>query len=376
MSALAVGLAAYTLPAQTVEIPRRPKLDSRADTNDWEAYYDYGLRVLHSFPQRSYEAFYWASRLAPWTADPLYAQWVAFHLRNVPRFERYLDNNGIVLSAPDVQRVDSALETAFLRNPFVHRALETALWEALGVWGGDVLLRAWGAYSRQQLEKATELFGRAIAEKPERHFRFRHVRAVLFVSHKQYDSALAEMTALVNETRRRDEKELVREYEAKAFYEYAIGRLESARGNTAAARAAYERALVEDLTYAPAHIALALLAEEAGDKAGALASYAQAVEVRPADPVYRYQYAVALMKAARTQEGMDEIRRVTELEPYFAEPYLFKGAAHEQLGQSDSARVAYRVYLERAPRNAGNRAHATRRLTALESGPNGQSQRP
>jgi tetratricopeptide (TPR) repeat protein len=364
-----LAFSANFASAQSVEPPRRPKLEAKADTNDWESYYDYGIRVLRTFPQRSYEAFYWASRLAPWTADPLYAQWVAFHLRNIRRFERYLDDDSNVLMAPDVQRVDSALALAFLRNPFVHRALETTLWEALGVWGSSLLIRAWGAYGSQKLDKATEMFGRAIAEKPEKLFRYRQVRAVLFVAAKQYDSALAEMTAVVDETRRRDQKELVREYESKAYYEYAIGRLESARSNPKAAREAYERALVEDLAYAPAHIALALMADEERNHTSALTSFAQAVEIRPSDPVYRYQFAVALMKAGRMQEGLDQIERVIVLEPYFAEPYLFKGAAHEQLGKPDSARLAYQLYLDRAPRNAPNRAHATRRVAALESGP-------
>jgi tetratricopeptide (TPR) repeat protein len=366
LCALLLALAADLAGAQG--IPRRPKLDAHADTNDWEAYYDYGIRHLQTFPSRSLDGFYWASRLAPWSADPLYAQWVAFHLHDINRFERYLNDDEKVLRAADVQRSDSLLRLAFLRNPFVHRALEMALFDALpGRWGGDVLTRAWLAYANQKVDRATELFGRAISDKPDKRYHLRQIRAALFVSGRQFDSALAEMTALLGKARQLDEKELVHVYESKAFYEYAIGRLEFARGDHQAAREAFERALIEDLAYGPAHVWLAELSEAKGDTANAMASYAQAVDLAPSDAIYRYQYAVALLKAGRVEEGLKEINTAIALEPFYADSYVFKASAHEYLNQPDSARVAYRAYLDRAPRNAQNRPRVVSRLAALES---------
>jgi tetratricopeptide (TPR) repeat protein len=366
--ALLLAFSASVAGAQPPNAPRRPKLDAQADTNDWDSYYEFGVRHLQRFPRRASDAFYWASRLAPWSADPLYARWVAFHLREIGRFELYLEDNEKVMSAPDVQQADSILRTAYLRNPFVHRTLEMALFDALpGVWGRDVLTRAWLAYAGQKLDQANDLFARAIASNPAKRYRYRHMRAALFVSGRQYDSALAEMTALIDHSRQLDEKELVRAYESKAFYEYAIGRLEGVRGNRNAAREAFERALTEDLAYAPAHIWLAVLAEQRGDATAALASYAQAVDLMPSDGVYRYQYAVALMKAERTREGLEQIDRAIALEPYYADSYIFRASAHEQLGQPDSARVSYRAYLARAARNAPHMVRATQRLAALEN---------
>jgi predicted Zn-dependent protease len=323
LCALAFVAAATSMRAQEI---RRPRLDAKADTNDWEAYYDFGVENLQRFPSRAYDAFYWAARLAPWSGDPLYAQWVAFHLRDVPRFERYLDDDQKVLAARDVRAADSTVSRAFLRNPF------------------------------------------AISQTPDKFHRFRHIRAVLFVMYKQYDSALTEVQALLAKAREVDESEraLVREYESKAFYEFAIGQLETARGNPRAAREALERALIEDLAYGPAHVALGALSEVAGQREAALASYAQAVDLSPGDAVYRYRYAVALLKADRPQDALGELNRAIALEPYYAESYVFKAGAHETLGQADSARVAYRAYLARAARNGQNRGLATRRLAALE----------
>ena len=93
------------------------------------------------------------------------------------------------------------------------------------------------------------------------------------------------MTALLEKARQHDEKELVHVYESKAFYEYAIGRLELARGNQQPAREAFERALIEDLAYGPAHVWLATLSDPSGDTASAMASYAQALDLAPMDPV-------------------------------------------------------------------------------------------
>jgi Tfp pilus assembly protein PilF len=362
--------AAASASAQAPNVPKRPKLESGADTNDWESYYSYGVRHLQIMPNRAYDAFYWAARLAPWSADPLYAQWVAFHMRDLKRFERYLDHDEKTRLAPDVQRSDSVLNLAFLRNPFVHRAMEMALFDALpGVWGGDVHTRAWIAYANQKFDQASDLFARAIAQKPDKRYHLRHIRAVLFVARKQYDSAHAEMTALLEKARQADQKELVRIYESKAFYEFAIGRLELARHNTKAAREALERALTEDLAYAAAHVWLAELLRANGDVTTAMTSYAQAVDLRPGDPIYRYQYAVALLKANRMEEGLEQINRAIALEPFYADSYVFKASAHEQLGQVDSARVAYRSYLDLAARNAQNRGRASQRLAALEAAP-------
>jgi tetratricopeptide (TPR) repeat protein len=236
-----------------------------------------------------------------------------------------------------------------------------------GHWGGDVLSRAWIAYANQKLDNALVLFGRAISDKPDKFYRLRHVRAVIFVAKRQFDSAHAEMTALLEKTRQLDQQQLVHFYESKAFYEYAIGRLELARGNSKLAREAFERALIEDLAYGPAHAWLAALSEDRGDKESAITSYAQAVEVAPSDPIYRYQYAVSLMKASRTEEGLAQINQAIALEPFYADSYVFKAAAHEQLAQPDSARVAYQTYLALAPRNAANRTRVTRRLAALDS---------
>jgi len=72
---LASGLLALSLAAQN--IPKRPPLEG-ADTNQAAAYYQYGLSVLQQDPRKAADAFYWAARIDPTWAQPLYAGRIVF----------------------------------------------------------------------------------------------------------------------------------------------------------------------------------------------------------------------------------------------------------------------------------------------------------
>src|SRR5713101_1954999 len=73
------------LQGQKGKTPKRPDLGVGADTNFAPAYYGYGLSVVQRDPQKAAEAFYWAARLDPTWAQPLYARRIAL-LMAEPRF--------------------------------------------------------------------------------------------------------------------------------------------------------------------------------------------------------------------------------------------------------------------------------------------------
>src|SRR5687767_10100378 len=66
--------------------PKRPKMEANRDTNAAGAYYYWGLGQMRTSPRSAQDAFYWASRLDPAWADPLYAQRIAYHLSDLERF--------------------------------------------------------------------------------------------------------------------------------------------------------------------------------------------------------------------------------------------------------------------------------------------------
>jgi hypothetical protein len=59
--------------------PQRPGLPRGADPNDWEAYFELGDRMFQRDPRVSIAAFYWASRLDPARAEPLFGRWAAYY---------------------------------------------------------------------------------------------------------------------------------------------------------------------------------------------------------------------------------------------------------------------------------------------------------
>jgi hypothetical protein len=76
--------------------------------------------------------FHWAHRLDPSRAEPLYARWVAFWLKDIGRFEDYLDDNPQV---PFVTRSRGRRQFVPARdcsgNPLVPRPLVAWLFNAL-----------------------------------------------------------------------------------------------------------------------------------------------------------------------------------------------------------------------------------------------------
>ena len=128
-------LAAGPAGAQQTDTTVRPKLDAQADTNDWRAYFQYGMTQLRTRPSKADAAFYWASRLGPNRAEPLYGRWVAFWLRNVSVFEDYeYGSKGF----PEAERAESLAARAVWRNPLLPQTLNVLIYDLLpGEWQED-----------------------------------------------------------------------------------------------------------------------------------------------------------------------------------------------------------------------------------------------
>jgi hypothetical protein len=80
--AVVVATAVSSTLAHAQREPARPELPRGADANDWEAYFDLGERHFWYRPAQAAAAFYWASRLDPTRAEPLFARWAAFYAAN------------------------------------------------------------------------------------------------------------------------------------------------------------------------------------------------------------------------------------------------------------------------------------------------------
>lgn len=352
-------------PRHAVAQPARPSLSRDADPNDWEAYYDVGVGELGKRPGTCAAAFYWASRLRPDRAEPLYGRWIAFWASDFGRYERWLDDDERVLRDPEVLAADSLRLLALRRNPFVHQGLVVFLHDHLrGRWRDNDITRTWIHYAQGNLPLAIAGFGRAIDREPVKYGYLRYERASAFVNTARYDSAAAELDALLAQLRASDEKQLVSEYASKELLEYARGLLNVEQRNPAAARTAFARALTENPGFAPAHAALGKLALAARDTAAALLEYDQAVDVAPDDVVLRLGRGRALAAAGRAAEAAAEARRVIALNPDWAEPYMVLAGALQQAGDAAGAKGAYAEFLSHSPRNEPRRGWVEQLLAA------------
>ncbi|MGH7719772.1 MAG: tetratricopeptide repeat protein [Gemmatimonadaceae bacterium] len=351
--------------------PKRPDLGAGRDTNDWRAYYLYGIMNLDRKPDDAAAAFYWASRLDPSQAEPYYGRWTALWATDLDRLMRYMFGQRYVVESKWARQTDSLLQSALVRNPFLHRGLERRLWDkifdeivryCMQAAANDVTLNCasigftrtgspyttgWLAYTRSQFGLAATKFLETLQREPK----FTQARLYLARSlyHMgEYDSSANEMGRVLEEMRRDDRKKLIYFYESKAQFEYSIGMIRAARGDVDGAREAYGRALTEDLSFHMAHAQLGAIALAEGDTATALLEYGQASELSPTDPSLRFTYGAALLTARRAAEGEAQLRKAIELEPYHAASHFNLGVALDMQGKLKEAADAYGVFLARA----------------------------
>ena len=359
------GASQQPPPLQDPTTFKRPSLPGGADSSDWEAYFDYGVSKLRSEPRIAERAFYWASRLDPSRAEPLYGRWVAYWMRVPGWFEEYVAERPRVLESPRILEVDSLYLRALFRNPLMPVTLTVLLYDQLpGHWGTDRLTTAVVEYGANRFDAAAADFGALVRDEPK-NYRLRYWLALCFTAVNRYDSATAELTALLEEMRRRDEKQLAYSYQSKELLEYSVGLLQLARGNRAAARDALQQALVENLAFFPAHAVLADVALSQGDRATAWREFAQAIELGAGDGVVHYRYGAALGLAGRYDEAERELRRAEELEPWFAPSFFTLARVLEARHERREALDQYRDYVLRAPRSAPEIDQAQARIGAL-----------
>ena len=365
---MVVSFALALLHATSLEAqePTRPRLEASADTNDWEAYHNRGLEKWQRNRGEADAAFYWASRLDPTRAEPLFARWAMVWIKEPRRFVKYLNDDRETLESRDVLQADSLRAIAFQRNPFVLQSLLMAIYSRLpGGYLEDYVSTAWVAYARGELGVAAARFGRAIASDPKRNAYLRFVRASALVNLQQPDSALAEITELLTFLRAAEGKELEL-YSSKELLEYAAGRLYSDRRDFTRAADAFGRALVENAAFAPAHYGLGAMAQLQKDWDKALLEYGLAVELDPGDVAARLAYANALYYDRRGEEGVKQVRAAIELEPHYAESYGTLAMMYDRLEDTKAAREAYQRYIAIAPRrSAAGIIKAKQRLQEL-----------
>ncbi|HEX9130261.1 MAG TPA: hypothetical protein VF850_13955 [Gemmatimonadaceae bacterium] len=382
-----LAVAARFASAQPVRQPDRPELPAGADRNDPWTYYRLAQSLLSRDPDKAADAFYWAARLNPIWAEAFYGRRIALLLNDPRRLTRYW--RGDKGAIRETRGIDSLYFYALTLNPFLGPNLDHLIQDAVidqfsreyanrtGASANEVAYevqkyitlgppesRAVMAYQEGRYDDALALYAKAIPRSKEKG-RLLAERGRLFYQMGQRDSALDNLTQALVEMRKADKDDLVFFYQSKALMEQRIGMIEHVKGNKAAARDAFGRALGEDLSYFPAHVQLAYLGLEMGDTTTVINEMDLAVQIKPDDAGIRYQYGYALGTLSKLKEAEVQLKKAIEIDPDFAAPHFVLGDVYQATRRRPEALKEFEAFLALSAANDPRREEAAQQAAVL-----------
>lgn len=383
--------ALFALPSQAQrmgEPAKRPKLPVGADSNDASAYLALGQRSIDESPETASAAFYWAGRLDPASPDALYGRRMAMVMRKVPLLKMYYEGGRRARENKELRALDAMYYRAIKIDPFLYErygrsALLMYARQAANINFGSMSqteINAWfsdqvnemSPLARARLYAAQGRFDQAVLEYDIANQKFkspyiRMEKATALAIQLLNKPALEELRLAIDELRKEDadKEEQVVYYNSKASVEHRIGILYDRLGQPDSAKAAYGRAMAEDLAFFAAHIELGKMALKAKDNATAVSELGLAAELATDEPYVHYLYGSTLVATGAHADAVAPLKKAIELEPLYAAPYFFLGQALEKTGDAAGAKEHFSKFLAMAPRRDQNRAVATQRMAAL-----------
>jgi tetratricopeptide (TPR) repeat protein len=380
------------LPIQAQRTPRRPRLSGDADTNDAVSYFQLGAERLERNPGSAADAFWWAARLDPLSAQVWYGQYQAQLARDPSRYVRYVLREQRALQVPEVLAIDSLRLRAIALDPFFRRGLEEPLLKSYArestprdqfMGRGDAIsdpeqvaqmeryfretdpyLAGVFSYTHGELRDAVRYWGNALAS--HEHDWMWAERGQAFVEMRQMDSARANFTHAIDRARSGTGDEIHHVWETPAAYQVALGRVLEDTRNWAAARDAYQNATAANTAYYPAWLRLGILGLRTGDSAGAVEALKRALELQHDDYFAHVTLGAALGNRGDRDSSLAHLRRATAIEPWASGGWLLLGRALDAANDSTQAVASYQKYLALAPRNDPARLVAVRRIEVLQ----------
>lgn len=377
--------------ARLGSVERRPKLASDADTNDANAYFAHASRLLKEKPGEAAQAFYWAARLDPSSAEALDGRRVAMMMRRFPLLRMYMEGGRSARQSKDLKSLDSLAMRALRINPLYYRKydfaalmgyyrtlmrdayptasegdIERAIRDYLAE--GSHYMRGWMAYSEGRLPDALTEYTAAMKNVRDKGFLILE-RARVLALQGLLPAAVEEfrLAALELGKAEADRDEYVVFYNSKALVEHSRGVLYARMNNLDSAKAALGRAITEDLSYFMAHVELGRLALAAKDTVTAVSELALAADLASDEPFVHYLYGSTLLSAGQAAGASESFKKALELEPLHAASHFELAQALDRMGDKDGAREGYKRYLALAARrDVQRRALAAERIAGLQ----------
>lgn len=393
---LALCLAASALPhvadAQrgNNEV-RRPRLAAQADTNDSVLYLELGMSSINENAETAADAFYWASRLDPSSAGALYGRAVANIMRRQQLLTQYYEGGRRAReNRAEFLASDTLQARALKHDPLMFRMLDRAMiftyfYNNYRRSGGDLTrrefdreisfelqgyppaTRAFVYYGMGQFDQAVTEYDAAIrSSRDPASLRISRARALALRSRDR--EAIEEFGRAIEALKTRDERrgEFVVFYDSKALLQHSIGVLHARQKSLDSARAAFGRAMEEDVSFWPPHVELGRLALSQNDSVTAVSELGLAAELATDEPYIHYMYGEMLHATGQHAEAIEALRKAIAMEAFYAAPHFVLAQALEKTGDAAAAKTHYERYLALSPRReTANRNAATARLAAL-----------
>lgn len=383
--ALPLGAQARLGPAE-----RRPKLAADADTNDANSYFAHGSRLLVERPGEAAQAFYWAARLDPSSAEALDGRRAALILKNPATTRLFVEGGRRARESKALRALDSLRLRALRLDPLYYRKYDQAIIvtyfrtsvrrenpqaapievenyvrEMLN--SGPVEMRAWVEYGEGRFAQSLEHYEEA-AKKSKTPGYYRLERARILALQGMFPRAIAEFRlaaeALANVEADRDEDVIF--YNSRAILEHSLALSYGRDKQLDSARAALGRVIAEDLSYFMAHVELGRFALAAHDTATAVSELALAADLASDEPYVHFLHGSMLLSAGQAAEAVTPFKKAIELEPFHSESYFELAMALEKSGDTEGARASYQRYLALAARrDSQRRSIAAERMAGL-----------
>jgi hypothetical protein len=414
--------------------PARPQFTTgpsgAVDTNDAQTYYDAAMVVPSSTPV-DVAALYWASRIDPSWAPPVYERWAMLHTAaqqigrltpatlpdstlsqidallvvaygDDPFFDDHqLESNVAKAESIAVTHAVAAAECAapqFPSRPIVHvlpgwvgapadctnREANWSLYQELAYCADPAATSCpwppgpvydptslwYVAYGHADYVTASRQLGSVVKAHPDSIDLYYHLAKAQFLS-SQYDAAVVTLQNAVARMQRRQRKPpttALRAIFTPALFQYAIGVVRQTQGRDTDAVAAYTRSLALDPRWYMSHVHLAVVALGANDTRTAIAHAQLAAQIRPEDPIVQLVLGDALLSASQAADAATHFDAAIGSDSSYAAPYLY--LAQARLAQDDTARTvaALTGFLAHAGRSDGQRSAAASQLATLTGG--------
>lgn len=339
------------LSAMPLTSQARPRLPVDADSNDWMAYYQEGLRKIDRRPREALHYFEYAARLDPSVAEPLlgrYAAWWRLH----PKLQ-----NRLWSAKPTKQsETDSAIAAerwraeADVRNPFAPQGVLT--WIAprrIRVSPFNPFERGLAAFFNGQWDQSVWEFTGLLLRDTTALIEYRF-RALAFAQLGRWSDAADDIDTLLSRIGRLESTSPVSWDLGKSRLHYTAALMSMFAGQRQRARANFEQAFQIDLGFPIAHVYYGNLLLDEGDTTAGLREYAMAADLRPDDAFIRQNYGAILFNLGRYDSALTHLTEAVRLAPDYAILYFNRGICLDQLGRQEEARAMHREFVARAPR--------------------------